>query len=384
MPQAASSPSPVIAALRSEFRAPADEQAFLRHHLATTHAQLRITLIVCALVYLGFNATDVVWLGYTQQTAMLAGVRLLVAVAALGGILLLRRWPESIRSTRLVASLAELAGGGGFLLICAMRANEFALHAISMAIMIIVFYIYIPNRLIYSALIAVPTTAGFIVLAAQLGQLREVELGTMATMLALTNLFGYVAARRYQVLLRHEYTAHSVLQNLAIRDSLTGCYNRRYLHQQLLETEITRAQRYRLSLSVIMCDLDHFKLVNDRYGHHGGDAVLQHFAHLMLAITRDSVDSVVRYGGEEFLLILPETDLAGANLLAERLRVALGGAAIPYGDQTIRVSASFGVVSVDFASSAGSAHQNMIRAADDMLYAAKNSGRDRVCCLQLG
>ncbi len=384
MSQPATSTSPAIAALRSEFRERAQEQAFLRHHLATTHTQLRITLIVCALIYLGFNATDVVWLGYTRQTAMLAGVRVLVAVAALGGILLLRRWPESIRCTRLVASLAELAGGGGFLLICAMRANEFALHAISMAIMIIVFYIYIPNRLIYSALIAAPTTAGFIVLAARLGQLREVELSTMATMLALTNLFGYVAARRYQVLLRHEYTAHSVLQNLAIRDSLTGCYNRRYLHQQLLETEIARAQRYRLSLSVIMCDLDHFKLVNDHYGHHGGDAVLQHFARLMLAMTRDSVDSVVRYGGEEFLLILPETDLAGANLLAERLRAALAGVPILYGDQAISVSASFGVVSIDFASSASSAQQNMIRAADDMLYTAKNSGRNRVCCRQLG
>lgn len=376
-------PSPALAAWRCEFQQGADEQAFLRHHLTTTHGQLRITLIICTLVYLGFNITDIVWLGYSSQTAMLAAVRVVVALAAMLGILMLRRWPDSIATTQLVASLAELAGGAGFLLITALRSQEFSLHAISMAIIIIVFYIYIPNRLLYSASIAALSTVGFVLLAAQLGQLRPVELGTIATMLGLTNLFGYVAARRYQILLRHEYTAHNVLKNLSIRDPLTGCYNRRYLHQQLLETEMSRAQRYQLSLTVIMCDLDHFKLVNDRYGHHGGDAVLQHFARLMHELTRDAVDSVVRFGGEEFLLILPETDLAGGEMLAQRLRLALSAQPVSYADQSISATASFGVVSLDFARCASGTHLNMISAADDMLYAAKNSGRNRVCCRQL-
>ncbi|WP_348694043.1 GGDEF domain-containing protein [Duganella fentianensis] len=379
-----SKPSPGIAAWRCEFQHSADEQAFLRHHLATTHGQLRVTLVICTLVYLGFNITDIVWLGYSSQTALLAGVRVAVAIAAMGGILMLRRWPDSIGTTQLVASMAELAGGAGFLLITALRSEEFALHAISMAIIIIVFYIYIPNRLLYSAPIAALSTLGFVLLAAGLGNLRPVELGTIATMLALTNLFGYVAAARYQLLLRHEYTAQNVLKNLSVRDPLTGCYNRRYLHQQLLETEISRAQRYQLSLTVIMCDLDHFKLVNDRYGHHGGDAVLQHFARLMQALTRDGIDSVVRYGGEEFLLILPETDLAGGELLAQRLRLALSAQPIAYGDQEISATASFGVASINFAQCSSSAHTNMITAADDMLYAAKNSGRNRVCSRQLG
>lgn len=379
-----SKPRPATAAWRCEFQSGADELAFLRHHLATTKGQLRVTLVICSLVYLGFNITDFIWLGYSSQTALLAGVRLAVALIAMGGILMLRHRPDSIATTRLVASMAELASGCGFLLISALRSQEFALHAISMAIIIIVFYIYIPNRLLYSALLAALSTLGFIVLAAGMGKLRPVELGTIATMLTLTNLFGYVAAQRYQLLLRHEYTAQTVLKNLSIRDPLTGCYNRRYLHQQLLETEITRAQRYQLSLTVIMCDLDHFKLVNDRYGHHGGDAVLQHFACLMQALTRDGVDSVVRYGGEEFLLILPETDLAGGELLAERLRLALSAQPIAYGDQQISATASFGVASIDFSRRSTSAHMNMITAADDMLYAAKNSGRNRACCRQLG
>ncbi len=132
-----------------------------------------------------------------------------------------------------------------------------------------------------------------------------------------------------------------------------------------------------------MCDLDHFKAVNDTYGHYGGDAALQRFAALLQSMTRDSIDSVVRYGGEEFLLILPETDLAGGELLAERLRQTLAATAVEHEGQQISVTASFGVASVDFSSASHTAHGNMIAAADDLLYAAKNSGRNRVCAQQL-
>ncbi|WP_328595561.1 GGDEF domain-containing protein [Rugamonas rivuli] len=372
-----------MASLRCEFSDPAAEQAFLRHHLATTQAQLRVTFVFCSLFYLSFAVTDVIWLGYSLHTAVLAGARLLVAASALGSLVLLRRRPASIAVTRVVASVVEVAGAAGFLLIAALRPGEFSLHAISMSIVVIVIYIYIPNRLLYAAAIAAPATLGFLLLADRLGHLRSVELATMAALLALTNLFGYVAARRYQLLLRNEYSAQTVLKNLSVRDPLTGCYNRRHLHEQLLETEISRAQRYRLSLTVIMSDLDHFKAVNDNYGHNGGDAVLQRFAALLQSMTRDSVDSVVRYGGEEFLLILPETDLAGGALLAERLRHALAATPVEHEGQQIAVTASFGVASVDFASSTHAAHINMIASADDLLYAAKNGGRNRVCTQQL-
>ncbi|WP_332855276.1 GGDEF domain-containing protein [Duganella sp. S19_KUP01_CR8] len=372
-----------MATLRCEFSDATAERAFLRHHLAMTQAQLRVTFVFCSLFYLCFAATDVIWLGYSLRTAVLAGARLLVAATALGSLVLLRRRPDSIPVTRGVASVVEMAGAAGFLLIAALRPSEFSLHAISMSIVVIVIYIYIPNRLLYAAAIAAPATLGFIVLAQQLGDLRRVELATMAALLVLTNVFGYVAARRYQLLLRDEYSAQTVLKNLSVRDPLTGCYNRRHLHEQLLETEISRAQRYRLSLTVIMSDLDHFKAVNDTYGHNGGDAVLQRFGALLQSMTRDSVDSVVRYGGEEFLLILPETDLAGGALLAERLRHALADTPVAYEGQQIHITASFGVASVDFATSTHEAHLNMIASADELLYAAKNGGRNRVCSRQL-
>ena len=368
---------------RAEFSSNKTERAFLTHHLATTQAQLRVTFLFCALFYLGFAVTDLVWLGMSRTTALLLSARLLVVVCALTSLVLLKRFPRSIAMTRIVACVTEVAGAAGFLLIVALRPDEFSLHAISMAIVIIVLYIYIPNRTRYATAIAVPATAGFVILAAALGHLRVVELATMTTLLLLTNLFGYVAARRYQLLWRDEFSAQTVLKNLSVRDPLTGCYNRRHLHEQLLETEIFRAQRYKLSLSVIMCDLDHFKQVNDNYGHDGGDAVLQVFAGLLQSMTRENIDSVVRYGGEEFLLILPETDLEGSVLLAERLRQHLASTPIQAGPHEIQATASFGVVSANFAHASTQPHTGMISAADDLLYAAKKGGRNKVCSLQL-
>ena len=372
-----------VAPLRCEFCDVATENEFLRHHLAMTQSQLRVTFLFCALFYLSFAATDLLWVGYELKTCLLVGARMLVAATALTYLGLLQRRQDSIPFTRVAANVVEVAGTAGFLVIAALRPAEFSLHAISMSIIIIVLYIYIPNRLVYAAAIAAVSTTLFVLLAWQLGSLQRMELATMAALLALANLFGYVAARRYQILWREEYSTQIILKNLSIRDPLTGCYNRRYLHEQLLETEISRAMRYRLSLTVIMCDLDHFKAVNDTYGHYGGDAVLQSFAALMQSMTRDSIDSVVRYGGEEFLLILPETDLAGGELLAERLRQTLAATPVEHEGQQIRITASFGVASVDFSSSTHEAHVNMIAAADDLLYAAKNSGRNRVCAKQL-
>lgn len=373
-----------VAPLKCEFCDATTENDFLRHHLATTQAQLRVTFLFCALFYLCFAFTDLIWIGYELKTCLLVGARVAVAATVLSCLALVKRRPDSIPVTRVAANIVEVSGAAGFLLIAALRPNEFSLHAISMSIVIIVIYIYIPNRLIYAAAIAAVATGLFIALAWGLGGVHGMELGTMAALLTLCNVFCYVAARRYEMLSREEYSAQMVLKNLSVRDPLTGCYNRRHLHEQLLETEISRAQRYRLSLTVIMSDLDHFKAVNDTYGHYGGDAVLQRFAALLQSMTRDSIDSVVRYGGEEFLLILPETDLAGGELLAERLRQTLAAAPVEHGGQQIAVTASFGVASVDFSTSAHNAHVNMIAAADDLLYAAKNSGRNRVCAQQLG
>ncbi|MFA6956312.1 MAG: GGDEF domain-containing protein [Thermoanaerobaculia bacterium] len=155
-------------------------------------------------------------------------------------------------------------------------------------------------------------------------------------------------------------------------DDLTALPNRRgFLDAS--QAEITRARRSGRPLSIVMADLDHFKLVNDRFGHAGGDAVLRRVAAVFRASVR-SEDIVARWGGEEFILLLPETDLAGARQAAEKVRLAVAACDVPVGETPIRVTASFGVAAHDPRATL----DTTIADADRALYRAKEDGRDRV------
>jgi|1185.fasta_scaffold16498_2 diguanylate cyclase (GGDEF)-like protein len=159
----------------------------------------------------------------------------------------------------------------------------------------------------------------------------------------------------------------------ATTDSLTGLANRRTLDEELV-LEWRRADRVGESLAFVLLDLDNFKQVNDTHGHQAGDAVLRAVGQILLGGVRQ-VDLAGRYGGEEFALILPETDLPGALKLAERLRVALEAAAVEHAEgKTLRVTASFGVALKD---NLGSADE-LVAIADEALYAAKRAGKNRV------
>jgi diguanylate cyclase (GGDEF)-like protein len=370
---------------RSEFCCGVTEARFLTHHLAKTQSLLRLALLFCSIFYLAFSVTDVAVLGYGHGALVLFLARLAVASTAAACSWLTYRLRQSVALTRLAATAVEVVGMATFMLVVAYRPDEIPWHATSMVIMLIVVYLYIPNRLVYSLAIALAATGVFILMTLAVGHLKPSDLVTMTMLLLLANTFGFVAARRYHRLWREEFSAQSILKNISMHDHLTGCFNRRYLHEKLLDNEIARAQRYNLCLTAIMCDLDHFKVVNDSFGHCGGDAVLRAFSQLLTTMTRESVDSVVRYGGEEFLLILPETDLQGGVLLAERLRVAFAAATTGQeAHQRIRTTASFGVATVDFARARKTISlTDLIARADEQLYDAKSGGRNQVKALQL-
>jgi len=178
---------------------------------------------------------------------------------------------------------------------------------------------------------------------------------------------------------REEFRLQTQLKRLAERDQLTGCYNRHYLNDHLLGAELARARRFGHAVSVVLCDIDHFKHINDTFGHHQGDNVIQNFATLLQGMTRQGVDAVVRYGGEEFLLILPVTGLAGATALADRLREAFAASTFTVDGEPVPTSASFGVAAFDFSSKdLRVTLPDLIVAADKQLYAAKRNGRNRV------
>lgn len=165
------------------------------------------------------------------------------------------------------------------------------------------------------------------------------------------------------------------IQNLraaAVIDPLTGCYNRREFENQLRRS-LSGAVRHQTKLSVFMFDLDHFKTVNDTYGHPAGDQVLRQISALVKQNMR-SGDILARYGGEEFIAILPETDKIKAMELADRLRVIISGKQISFGQDHIRITASFGVAEMDPQASM----EKIIQDADAMLYKAKLSGRNTV------
>jgi len=165
----------------------------------------------------------------------------------------------------------------------------------------------------------------------------------------------------------------AVLKEQSTHDALTGLYNRRFLEESL-ERELVLAARTGHPISVIMGDLDHFKAINDRHGHPAGDEVLRRFGALLRGGARGS-DIYCRYGGEEFLLVLPRMDEGHALERAEQIRQAVASAPITHDGATIRVTASFGVATYPRDGGSGDA---LIGAADRALYAAKAGGRDQV------
>jgi len=162
------------------------------------------------------------------------------------------------------------------------------------------------------------------------------------------------------------------LRSQALRDPLTGLYNRRYM-EDTLQRIARLSDRERSDLSVIMIDLDHFKRLNDQYGHAKGDAVLRDTAALIIGQLRES-DVACRYGGEELMVILPQCGLEMAATKAERLRAAIEGLSEPNGAQ---VSASMGVASIPATSTST---RDLMTTADAALYQAKQDGRNRVVC----
>ncbi len=164
---------------------------------------------------------------------------------------------------------------------------------------------------------------------------------------------------------------------LSLTDALTGVNNRRFLGDTL-PAEVTRARRFNRSLSVIMCDIDHFKRVNDTYGHPAGDEVLRGFAAMLADKLRVDVDWIARFGGEEFVIVLPETDLPGAMLVAERLRIATAALEVRHDGHVLGVTSSFGVASVGEPWPEGPVAETLLTQADLCLYLSKKQGRDRV------
>ena len=182
------------------------------------------------------------------------------------------------------------------------------------------------------------------------------------------------AGRRIIELQEALISAREAMRTQATRDGLTGLWNRRAI-LETLEREISRVKREGKPLGVMLVDLDHFKLVNDTHGHLAGDEVLRETAKRMLAAVRP-YDAIGRYGGEEFLIVMPGCDEAGLSSAAERLRSCIGDRAMESPEGRVSVTVSVGVAALKDPQNAEAGA--LLRAADAALYEAKARGRNRV------
>jgi two-component system cell cycle response regulator len=170
---------------------------------------------------------------------------------------------------------------------------------------------------------------------------------------------------------------HDLLSARSHVDGLTGIWNRSYFNQRFGE-EISAAQRYGRTISLIMLDLDHFKGMNDSFGHPFGDQVLQAVGDVLHTFLR-TTDAPCRYGGEEFALILTETNEEGAMITAERVRLQIAQLAFRPKDRHVEVTASLGVACSTLFDKRALSVTRMVAVADEALYQAKHDGRNRVC-----
>ncbi len=186
----------------------------------------------------------------------------------------------------------------------------------------------------------------------------------------------YSRLKKYQDRLEQK---NEELRLLSVTDPLTQLYNRHYMHDAL-KREFARARRYRSKLSCVLVDIDHFKQINDQYGHMQGDSVLREFSALIKNTCRE-VDICCRYGGEEFLIILPETDRRGAECMADRLRRATESMPVFRVDSAellteLKISISIGLSF--YPDPRVKSEQDLIALADEALYMAKDQGRNCV------
>jgi len=190
-------------------------------------------------------------------------------------------------------------------------------------------------------------------------------------------IFNEQGKLAYFAAIERDLTEHKMLQSrleiLASTDALTGLPNRQAIMGKATK-EFSRAKRYNRALSLVMIDVDHFKSINDNYGHATGDHVLTNVGHILGDSLRDS-DILARIGGEEFVLLLPDTPKSNAEHVAERMRAQLASTTIKHEAQELNITASFGVAAI---CEEDDTLEQMLGRADVAMYEAKNNGRNQV------
>jgi diguanylate cyclase (GGDEF)-like protein len=368
------------------------EQSFQSHVQSILNRQLKIALAVWAVLLLLFAVPDYSALGLTKPFYILLSYRLIIAAALMVMIATIKP-TSSLFKISYGVSLIIMAGFSGFMLLFVYRPDMTNWIVGVIMLQLIGLLMFIPMRYIWAFLCALYGVVITMLTRWIMGSTRENLIG-LFFLLMLPVVIGAATTARLASLQRRQFALlkktekiNSDLQSeiqqrlkletdlkaLAATDSLTGLYNRRE-YEMIFRHEIERTRRMGAQLSVCILDLDHFKQVNDTYGHGIGDDVLRRTADLCRSNVR-SMDVLGRLGGEEFIILLPETGIEQAVMVGHRLRKALEGAAIDTGTSIIHITATMGITAL----LPGDEDINpIIQRADKALYQGKAAGRNRV------
>ncbi len=356
--------------------------------------ELRVAVLVWALLLFFFCLNDYTILGYSEKFLRAFLSRAIVIVPLLVFVFVLGRRPQQAVAGHTVTVLLIYGFTCFFELYFLYPRTSIPYIIMVTMVMLISLFVFIPNRLIFAAFAALYGIIGTTVAVALATPANNRDVGGLIVALFLPTVVGFIAAYRLNITRRREFAAlhqtelvneelrreidqrsklEEELRRQASTDPLTGLYNRRF-YEHLFEREFKQAKRYGSSLALCVLDLDRFKDVNDSYGHASGDVALCKVADACRDELRES-DIIGRLGGEEFVLILPQTDAAGAFVVADRLRERIAAMEVETENARFHVTVSIGVTELR---PADTGITDLIRRADEAMYLSKAEGRNKV------
>jgi diguanylate cyclase (GGDEF)-like protein len=356
------------------------EETYRHHYLPTDMTQVQIFALVMISANLIFAPVDYALLRDRPLLLLFTLVlRTAIVLLSLGYIFLIKRAQQPTTYDRLVLGYMLMLGSmQGFS--AATRPSDYYGSFLFDIVLVLCCYVIIPTTLFYRITTALVATLTSLIMLFFIRESTPIYWSSVPIALFGAHVIGLISSTRAATYRRHEYRAihetrqlNQQLTILAETDALTGAYNRRKF-MELGAMEFARFQRYGHGFALLLADVDFFKRVNDQYGHAAGDAVLTSVAQL-IQTTKRTPDQLGRLGGEEFALLIPETTLANAQIVAERIRTHVEAASIATPAGAVQVTLSAGLIEI---SSADPSFDAALQRADQLLYRAKNLGRNRI------
>ncbi len=354
---------------KCEFKDKKTETKFFNHDSAKSVHYTKPVAFVLGILFMLFIIPDY-FLIHSKQTLLIIFILRAVFLVLIIAVSFSFTRVKDFNSHAILVSVCEIFASICFLTIyCVYDSPNFLIQ--TMGVIVILMGIYMtPNKWIYLNIVSCTISLSFFLISVYfIEDIRFQDLSAGIAYVVIIILLCSTASFRSNYLKRIQYIDSRELLKLSYTDSLTGSCNRAKFDQELTEW-MEYSNRYKISLSLVIFDLDNFKMINDRFGHLSGDKVMQEIASIIRAVIRKQ-DVFARWGGDEFAILLPNTEAAQAAELTERLRKLIGDYQFSIRE---RVTCSFGVGTMEYDETA----DDFLRRADRFLYKAKESGKNTV------